>query len=331
MASSLKENNPDIIDDDIQRRVQALLSSKQSHDNGIQASSIYEEDIDDLEVTLKKVLQAERNHWKEKLQSSMQEIDKQHKVILSAQSELQALADEFGVVPHNDVEDDYKSWGTSKDLVKCLQHYIHKLQESKTETPRDPQPPVVDLKLKSTISSLKKEKTEQLATITSQSNQIRWLQTELNSYKHKVHKYRKIVKNYNEQTSSHFHLDDIETSKKFPNQQIEKQGGERVYVEGEQLTYPNPNDEIASWTQRSNQKGKETVRGSPRAGISQCLRCQKLFKQNENTKLACRFHKKGREIKEQYDDSGRLCRVVYKWACCKKVLDSPGCSYGFHV
>ncbi|XP_046584273.1 uncharacterized protein LOC124291338 [Haliotis rubra] len=329
MASSLKEN-PDIIDDDIQRRVQALLNNKQSH-NENQASSTDEEYIDDLEVTLKKVLQAERNHWKEKLQSSMQEIDKQHKMILSAQSELQALADDVGVVPHNDVEDDYSSWGSSKDLVKCLQDYIHELQKAKTETLRDPPPPVVDLKLKSAISSLKKEKTEQLATIASQNNQIRWLQTELNSYKHKVSKYRKIVKNYNEQTSSHFHLDDIETSKKVPNQQIEKQGGERVYVEGEQLTYPNPNDEIASWTQRSNQKGRDAPRGSPRAGISQCLRCQKLFKQNENTKLACRFHKKGREIKEQYDDSGRLCRVVYKWACCKKVLDSPGCSYGFHV
>jgi hypothetical protein len=57
-------------------------------------------------------------------------------------------------------------------------------------------------------------------------------------------------------------------------------------------------------------------------GVAQCLRCQKLFKPKDNSSKSCRYHPKGREITEQYDPNGKLVHVLYKWACCKRVLDS---------
>ena len=65
--------------------------------------------------------------------------------------------------------------------------------------------------------------------------------------------------------------------------------------------------------------------------VTQCLRCNQFFKPSENNNRACRYHKKGRQIREQYDPSGRLHRVLYTWACCKKGLDAPGCTYGGHI
>lgn len=107
---------------------------------------------------------------------------------------------------------------------------------------------------------------------------------------------------------------------------------ERTYVEGDQLEYfATPGEEIALWKLRAKQNVPDSRRGNVRTGIAQCLRCQQLFKPNENNAMACRYHKKGREIREQYDNSGRLSKVMYKWACCKRNLDVAGCTYGYHI
>jgi hypothetical protein len=110
---------------------------------------------------------------------------------------------------------------------------------------------------------------------------------------------------------------------------------ERTYVEGDQMEYfSTPAEEIALWKLRAKQCGggvDARGRGSHRAGIAQCLRCQQLFKPSENNAMACRYHKKGREIREQYDNTGRLAKVMYRWACCKKGLEVQGCTYGYHI
>ena len=95
--------------------------------------------------------------------------------------------------------------------------------------------------------------------------------------------------------------------------------------------FATPGEEIALWKLRAKQNVPDTRRGNLRTGIAQCLRCQQLFKPNENNAMACRYHKKGREIREQYDNSGRLTKVLYKWACCKRGLDVQGCTYGYHI
>ena len=127
---------------------------------------------------------------------------------------------------------------------------------------------------------------------------------------------------------------------------------ERTYVEGDQVNYySTTGEEIAVWKLRNRRTrggdgcsggdGSSRSVGGGSGGITksqsggkvvtQCLRCNQFFKGAENTGKSCRYHKKGRQIREQYDSSGRLLRVLYTWACCKKGLDAPGCTYGCHI
>lgn len=182
------------------------------------------------------------------------------------------------------------------------------------------------------LAQLEQEKQEHVSQIKEKTKEIHWLQKELNTIKHQLQKLRKIVLNYNESHSSKFHLDEVDTPKDREAVGHGLASRERTYVEGDQLEYfATPGEEIAVWKLRAKCNVGDVRRATIRTGIAQCLRCQQLFKPSDNTAMACRYHKKGREIREQYDNTGRLSKVVYKWACCKRGLDVPGCTYGYHI
>ena len=337
--------NPECyIDDDIQHNIQKLFTARtQSTCTTPESghSEQHHEDFD-LEASLCCLVQQERNLWKDKLQASLQEIDRYHRESLALRMALQGMVAEVGLAPCNDCEDDYSNWGTTSDLIKCLKQFVNASKSSRDKplpTIRDMKAEKEIAKLKATISSLHQEKIASQEIFLKQSKQIGWLNKEGNQMKLQLHKLRNIVRNYNESHSSKFHLDQVELHKTSPSlktPRIDSLPRERTYTEGELVAYPSPS--VESEVMKARLKQKIECKGispsqkvSPRVMISQCLRCQKLFKHGENNAMACRFHKKGREIKEQYDETGKLIKVIYKWACCKKVLDMPGCTYGHHV
>ncbi|KAL8567385.1 hypothetical protein ACOMHN_001773 [Nucella lapillus] len=283
-------------------------------------------------------MQLERNGWKEKLHTTLQEIDRHHRASIAVQCSLQDLVDNLGIVPLISPRSDSSNNGRqSTDIIAALQTYVHDLQATVVKANRDTSLHVKLKNMQVSLTQLEKEKSEHVSTINEKSKEIHWLQKELNGIKHQLHKLRKIVLNYNESHSSKFHLDDVEMPKDaLPEGTLRGANTlsrERTYVEGDQLDYfATPGEEIALWKLRAKQHVTyPRGRANMRTGIAQCLRCQQLFKHNENNAMACRYHKKGREIREQYDNTGRLTKVVYKWACCKRGLDVPGCTYGYHI
>ena len=75
--NGLSDGHQDIIEDDIHHTVGRLFQiPTQGKKEGI-------------EEIVQNALQAERNHWKQRLNMSMQEIDRQHKVTLTLQTGLQ--------------------------------------------------------------------------------------------------------------------------------------------------------------------------------------------------------------------------------------------------
>ncbi|XP_070209656.1 uncharacterized protein [Littorina saxatilis] len=333
------------IDEDISRTVENILKAAIAiNDN----DKVYSRLVDSLSVAM----QVERNGWKYKLQSTLHEIDRQHRASITVQASLQELVDTLCIVPL--LHSPHSDGRQSSDLISGLQNYIQDLQDAVTRATRDSN---IESKLKKmqdseekskenqlesklkemqvSLVAVEKEKGDHVATIKEKTKEITWLQKELNAIKNQLHKLRRIVLNYNESHSTKFHLDDVELPK-----DGELTGGhrgamisrERTYVEGDQLEYfATPGEEIALWKLRAKQNVPDSRRGNVRTGIAQCLRCQQLFKSNENNAMACRYHKKGREIREQYDNSGRLSKVMYKWACCKRNLDVAGCTYGYHI
>lgn len=73
----------DLIDDDIHHTVGRLFQVRPQQNNLTTGRK------DSLEEIVQNALQAERNHWKQRLHLSMQEIDRQHKVSLAVQAGLQ--------------------------------------------------------------------------------------------------------------------------------------------------------------------------------------------------------------------------------------------------
>ncbi|XP_035824862.1 keratin, type I cytoskeletal 10 [Aplysia californica] len=221
-------------------------------------------------------------------------------------------------------------------------------------------------RLRESAKRLEQEKEEQGTELREKHKEVAWLNKELNIIKNQLHKLRQIVLNYNQSHSTNFHLEEESVdggpgrSKSDP-----LYSRERTYVEGDQVNYfSTTGEEIAVWKLRHRQSrggggggggllgvgggsgggGSTSHRsgfggggggggggfGTSRA-VTQCLRCNQFFKGPDNNNRACRYHKKGRQIREQYDPSGRLLRVLYTWACCKKGLDAPGCTYGCHI
>ncbi|XP_078334818.1 uncharacterized protein LOC144625924 isoform X3 [Crassostrea virginica] len=306
---------------------------------------------DTIQEILGKAIQAERNHWKDRLNSAMQEIERQHKILLSEQSSLQDLC---GMLDENKPTENGKPSQdipeenlTSEQLIQNLKFKIEHLKQISSymdqtkdmgsisdKFPSKKKYSEMDIKfMKNAIAKIHFEKESLQGKLTEKENEIKWLQRELNGVKNQLFKLQDIVKEYNEDhQGAQFHLNQVEAS---PRQSVRASARckrERTYIEGDQMqSYPSPQEESALWKIRLRSQIYSSRKGNARSGVTQCLRCQKLFKPSDNGPKACRFHNKGREIKEQYDEHGKLLNVIYKWACCKKGLETVGCSTGYHI
>ncbi|XP_050389521.1 uncharacterized protein LOC126808653 [Patella vulgata] len=296
--------------------------------------------------TVCQLLQAERNHWKERVQNSLQEINKQHRTVLATRASLQELVNSV-YPPSNRPGSVESKQQNASDLITKLRFYIRDTKSAKDRVARDNILQSEVVILKEDLSRINLEKEDHLQTISNLNKEILWLQRELVSVKQKLEQVRKIVKNYNEARSSSFHLDDVVP------QDVEIKDGdhdceqfqinitrERTYHEGDQtLPDTTPREAFSIMKLRERQMTNiskqsndvSTMKRTFKMGIGKCLRCQKLFRSSENNNMACRFHRKGREITECYNNHGKLLRVVYKWACCKKPLDTSGCNHGYHI
>ena len=287
----------------------------------------------------------------------MQEIERQHKILLNEQMTLQNLVAMFG--------DDHKTTSRKSDrpetiheenvqyealsteqLLENLKFKIDHLKQvagygNEKDKVKDPMKKYSDKDLrfmKNALAKIHFEKEALQNKITEKEKQIKWLQTELDGVKSQLKKLQDIVKEYNSNHSgAKFHLNGVEqpTSRSTPRNKDKNSSPmtrERTYMEGDQLqSYPVPAEENAMWKLRLQSNIYSARKGNARTGITQCLRCHKLFRPTDNNPKACKYHNKGREIKEHYDNSGKLLHVVYKWACCKKGLDSAGCATGHHI
>ncbi|XP_048730957.2 uncharacterized protein LOC125648083 isoform X2 [Ostrea edulis] len=330
------------VDDDILNTVEKLFNFGKS-------GAIPYETIQDI---LGKAIQAERNHWKDRLNSAMQEIERQHKILLTEQSSLQDLCGmlddnnkpSIREKPSADIPEENL---TTEQLIQNLKFKIEHLKQissymdqSKDAGPISDKFPSkkkyseMDIKfMKNAIAKIHFEKESLHSKLTEKETEIKWLQKELNGVKNQLFKLQDIVKEYNEDhQGAQFHLNQVEASPRQSVKASDRVKRERTYIEGDQLqSYPLPSEESAVWKLRLRSQVYSTRKGNVRTGVTQCLRCQKLFKPTDNGPKACRFHNKGREIKEQYDENGKLLNVIYKWACCKKGLETVGCSTGYHI
>lgn len=234
----------------------------------------------------------------------------------------------------------------SSDAIHNLQRYIADLQEKIDNAKGNAVLREKIQRLQDNVKKLDEEKKQEISANSEKTKEISWLQKELHMVRHQLGKLRQIVLNYNQSHSTNFHLEEESIEARSRSDPLMSR--ERTYVEGDQLNYfSTTGEEIAVWKLRNRQNketggsyisgGGSTFRGGVsnhggrHSGVTQCLRCNQLFKAAENNSKSCRFHRKGRQIREQYDPSGRLQRVLYTWACCKKGLDAPGCTYGCHI
>ena len=199
--------------------------------------------------------------------------------------------------------------------------------------------------LKERIKNMKKDCEHLESEISKKDDKITALQKDNASLHRRTHKLQKIIDKYNEiHSGANFHLNNVNAptisdkySARSTLEPSETSGmntvRERTYVEGDQLvSYPSPSEESAVIKDRLKRNIYSVRKGDSRSStVAQCLRCQTLFKPAENTYKSCKFHHKGREIREQFDSNGKLEKVLYKWACCKKSLETSGCCYGYHV
>lgn len=355
------------IDEDIQHTVGRLLHTQPRRSRIGHRESRRENGSETLttETIFSKALQAERNHWKERLQMSMHEIDRQHKIIITTQAGLEELVKSLKHSVQKNVifEEDEDEESTndidhevvSARLIENLKFQVRQLRvragvgdvsRSEIEEYRQKQKMMIK-EQKEKISQLEDEKESLELDLKHKSEKIAFLQKENVILHRQVQKLQKIVAKYNESHSgANFHLNAVKkASEKSADRSTlsaldlsetlssASMKRERTYIEGDQLvSYPSPIEESAIIKERLKRNIYSARQAkSSSNNVAQCLRCQALFKPPENTRKSCQFHHKGREIKEQFLDNGKLERVEYKWACCKKPLDAPGCCFGYHV
>jgi chromosome segregation ATPase len=300
---------------------------------------------------------------------SMHEIDRQHKVILTTQGGLQELVKSLKhltmkhVVFNEEEEDDDSNDDLDHEVVTArlmenLKFQVRQLRVkagvsdvSKTEIEESKQKHRMLVKeLKAKAESLQDEKETLELDLRDKNEKIAFLTKENAALYRQCQKLQKIITKYNEtHCGANFHLNAMDKPKEILyDKKLEKRYSttsydssestlstvrERTYVEGDQLaTYPSSLEESAIIKDRLKRSIYSARNGDYRSSnVAQCIRCQKLFKPVENTHKSCQFHHKGREIKEKFQENGKLEKVLYKWSCCKKPLDSPGCCYGFHI
>lgn len=352
----------ELIDDDIQHTVGQLLRVQPQQRN----RTVHHDSKINIDEIVSKALQAERNHWKERLQMSMHEIDRQHKVILTTQTGLQELVMSLKHTLHKQVVfDEEEEQGSTEDidhevitarLIENLKFQVRQLRVkagftdlTNTEVEENKlRHRMVMKEFKDTIEQLHTEKKDMEIDLTHKAEKIVFLEKENTTLHRRIQKLQKIVAKYNEgHSGANFHLNVVEKTpvkmpeKKFSMSSLDSSENTpvnslcrvRTYIEGDQLvSYPSPLEESAIIKDRIKRNIYSARKSDYRSSnVAQCLRCQTLFKPAENTHKSCQFHHKGREIKEQFQENGKLEKVLYKWACCKKPLESAGCCFGYHV
>lgn len=350
------------IDDDIQHTVGQLLHVQPQQRN----QTVHRDSKTNIDDIVSKALQGERNHWKERLQMSMHEIDRQHKVILTTQTGLQELVMSLKHTLHKHVVfDEEEEQESTEDidhevatarLIENLKFQVRQLRVkagftdvTKTEVEENKlRHRMVMKEFKDTIEQLHTEKEAIEIDLTHKVEKIAFLEKENTTLHRQIQKLQKIVAKYNEgHSGANFHLNSVEKSPaKMPEKKYSMSSFDssentsknslrrvRTYIEGDQLvSYPGPIEESAIIKDRIKRNIYSARNADYRSSnVAQCLRCQTLFKPAENTHKSCKFHHKGREIKEQFQENGKLEKVLYKWACCKKPLESAGCCFGYHV
>ncbi|GFO05833.1 hypothetical protein PoB_003233800 [Plakobranchus ocellatus] len=361
---------PTVIDDDVQRTAELILRREveEGHDGGVVTGLDPEARRKMLEAVCV-ALQAERNGWKQRLQHTLHEIDREHRASIEIESTLQELVLSLGLAPPPESP---TSDRRSSDAIRSLRRYIQQLQARADSAADTTAQQAALAKLRDVVKRLEGEKAELAGELREKMRESAWQSKELNATRSQLNKLRQIVLNYNQSHSTNFHLEEESVDgggggTRARSDPLFGGGGypapptttsgvgmaarERTYVEGDQVNYySTTGEEIAVWKLRNRRTrggdgsggdGSSRSCGGGSGGlgrshgtgkvVTQCLRCNQFFKGAENTAKSCRYHKKGRQIREQYDASGRLLRVLYTWACCKKGLDAPGCTYGCHI
>lgn len=366
----------DVIDDDINHTVGRLFNVQPQRNNLLKTKK------ESLEEIVSRAIQAERNHWKDRLQLSMQEIDRQHRIILTTQSGLQDLVKSLKhtrkrsviIEEENQESQDIDHEVISARLIETLKFQVRHLKvRVGVSDMSNAEVEETKLKNKMIIKDLKDkikklgDQVDQLEEdVSGKTEKVNFLQKENISLHKQIQKLQKIVSKYNEShCGANFHLNTVHKSQDKTNEKAQDKSHDRVnekrssisretlstlelsestsgttnpvrertYLEGDQMvSYPNPNEEAAIMKDRIRRSIYSSRKADYRSSnVAQCLRCQTLFKPAENTHRSCRFHHKGREITEQFHGNGKIDKVVYKWACCKKPLEAAGCCFGFHV
>ncbi|RUS81223.1 hypothetical protein EGW08_011017 [Elysia chlorotica] len=371
---------PTVIDDDVQRTAE-LIVRREVHGAAGVAGEPEEHSLAALDPEVRRrlleavcvALQAERNGWKQRLQHTLHEIDREHRASIEVESALQDLIVSLGLTPPPESP---TSGRRSSDAIRTLRRYIQQLQTQAEQAADTTAQHAALAKLRDAMRRVEQEKAELAAELRERAREAAWQAKELNATRSQLGKLRQIVLNYNQSHSTNFHLEeesvDAPAAVRARSDPLYNGGGmggmypappgttsgilgltarERTYVEGDQVNYySTTGEEIAVWKLRNRRtrggdgSGGDASNRSLGGGsggmskghaggkaVTQCLRCNQFFKGAENTGKSCRYHKKGRQIREQYDTTGRLLRVLYTWACCKKGLDAPGCTYGCHI
>lgn len=314
-----------IIDDDIRRTMDDILKlavyNGSNYDKPVLLrSEVYRKLLETLTIAM----QVERNGWKEKVQSALQEIDRQHKLSITVRSHLQELINTF----HNEPpESDNSNEKQSTDLISDLEVYIRELQRAFEKLSKYNPLESTLKKLQTYIIQLEKENNEHLAKIQEKSDQIHLLRTELSSVNGQMDKLMNSVVNSNDSQSKEIAEKNVDTSKEtLPALTKTK----RREPKEDRIDSPTP-EESSGWKLRAKQNAPGARKTAQKSLVTHCLRCQNLFKSSDNNAMACRFHRMGKEMKEKYDTTGRVCKILYKWSCCKRGLQSMGCTYGYHI
>ena len=336
-----------LVDDDINHTITKLVQDNQNVS------------VEAMTQTLCEAVQAERNHWKHKVNSAIQEINRQHKLLLAHQTHLQdfttllnlpqKLVTKPELIPEDSIVSGTGTPSTESIVsnlrrkIKHIQHLAGITDESEVTEPGadTARYSEQDLKyLKNAVAKYHWENESAQAKVKEREQEVEWLKSELDMVNNNYRKLQGIITQYNStHAGASFHLEvsnepikeevEVESYRSKSTARMNSDIKVRKYVEGERLfSCPGGKDDPDFWRRRQHANNKKSL---SRTGVAKCLRCNKLFKPSDNSHKSCKYHSKGREIKEMYDSNGKIVNVSYKWACCKKGIDALGCTYGPHM
>ena len=138
-----------------------------------------------------------------------------------------------------------------------------------------------------------------------------------------------------------YHYD---TSAPSPNNRKSRRDKCVAEINGLAVRYSNPLPHLNSRKSEDNSSDSVTMMstdetppaaaaafGMAKTSVSRCLRCQRLYRLQDNHKRACHYHPKAKKKFEKYTATGRLVNVMFMWECCKRDGDQDGCCTDQHI